>query len=101
MSNDKIGQVTHFYPKIKVAVLALSKELRIGNYVHFHGRTTDFHQMVTSMEINHRQIAEAQPGQEVALKVMARVRQHDSVYLSTEEEARLSIEDELMDVWQF
>jgi putative protease len=100
MSNARIGQVTHYYHNLKVAVLALTEKLHVGDYVHFQGHTTDFHQKVTSLEINHHQIDEAWPGQEVALKVMGRVRPRDRVSRSTEEEASLSLEDELMDAWQ-
>ncbi len=88
MSGIRIGQVTHYYDHLHVAVLALTDLIRVGDRVHILGHTTDFQQQVTSLEINHQPVPEAQPGQDVALKVIGHVRAHDVVYRITAEEAR-------------
>lgn len=81
----RIGQVTHYYNRIGVAVLALSDELKVGDVVHIYGRSTDFTQRVSSMEIEHQKVEAVGPGADVALKVIERVRQGDVVYKVIEE----------------
>ncbi len=80
MSGKRIGEVTHFYNKISVAVIALTGKLRVGDTLHFLGRSTDFSQEVTSMQIEHQSVEEVGPGQEVAVRVESRVRRNDKVY---------------------
>jgi translation elongation factor EF-1alpha len=86
MSGKMIGEVTHFYNRIGVAVLDLTGSLQLGDQVHFLGRSTDFQQKVESMQIEHEDISEAGAGQEIALKVERRVRRHDRVFKIAEEE---------------
>jgi hypothetical protein len=82
---ERIGQVTHFYNRIRVAVLDLSAELKVGDVVHLTGRTTDFTQSVESIEIEHQNVQAVGPGQEAALKVIDRVRKGDVVFKVIEE----------------
>jgi hypothetical protein len=82
----RIGTVTHYFNRISVAVLKLSGELRVGDKVLFLGRTTDFTQAVTSMEIEHHKIATAGSGMEVAVKVADTVHCGDEVYKIVESE---------------
>lgn len=80
MSGTHIGTVTHFYDHISVAVLALTEALHVGDTVHVLGHSTDFKQEITSMQIDHREAAEAKPGDDVAVKVVQRVHPHDKIY---------------------
>ncbi len=80
----RIGQVTHYFKLIGVAVLELNGGLMVGDIVHIQGHTTDFTQQVGSMEIEHQKIQSAGPGAEVALKVIERVRRGDAVYVVEE-----------------
>lgn len=75
-----IGTVTHYFPKVRAAVVKLKAPLAIGNTVKIKGHTTDFTQNVTSMQINHVPITRAKKGQEIGLLVDSRVRQKDIVY---------------------
>lgn len=86
MSGKKVGEVNHFYNRIGVAVIDLVNSLQVGDRVHFLGRSTDFQQEITSMQIEHESIIEAGKGQEVAVKVERRVRNHDKVFIIKEEE---------------
>ena len=86
MSGKLIGAVNHFYNRIGVAVIDLSDSLQVGDQVHFFGRLTDFRQMVQSMQIEHHSISGAGKGQEIAMKVERRVRNHDKVYKLTDDE---------------
>jgi hypothetical protein len=86
MSGNLVGEVSHYYNRIGVAVIDLKDSLQIGDQVHFFGRSTDFRQEITSMQIEHESINEAGKGQEIAVKVDRRVRNHDKVYKLSEEE---------------
>jgi putative protease len=81
----RIGKITHYYNKIAVAVMVTSGEMKIGDYLHIRGHTTDFYQPVTSMEIEHQQVSSVGPASEVALKVKEEVRRGDRVYKVTED----------------
>ena len=52
----QIGQVTHYYNRIGVAVLNLDKGLKMGDAIRVRGRHTDFTQTVESMEIEHQKV---------------------------------------------
>jgi hypothetical protein len=84
-NGERIGEVIHFYGKIDVAVLRLSQNLQIGEMIHFLGRNTDFKQEVTSMQIEHQSVDEVKSGEEVAIKVIQRVRKGDAVFRITED----------------
>jgi len=86
MSGKLVGEVTHFYDRIGVAVIDLKDTLQVGDQVHFFGRSTDFRQEIASMQVEHEPISEAEKGQEVAVKVERRVRKRDKIYQLTDEE---------------
>lgn len=75
----EIGTVSHYYDHIGVAVVKLSKPLKIGDKIQVKGHTTDFKQKVESMQIEHDKITEAKKGQEIGLKVAEKVRQNDKI----------------------
>ncbi len=77
---EEIGRVAHYYNRIGVAAVVLSKPLRIGDRIRIKGHTTDFEQVVESIEINHKPVDEALPGDLVGIKVKDRVRKKDIVY---------------------
>lgn len=77
----KLGDVTHYYNEISVAVLKLKNSLKIGDKIEFRGHTTDFSQLVSEMQLNHKPITLAKKGQEVALKVDDYVREGDEVFI--------------------
>ncbi|MCX7926979.1 MAG: hypothetical protein N2606_02455 [Candidatus Omnitrophica bacterium] len=74
-----LGEITHYFPKVSAAVITLRDTLSIGDTIHIKGHTTDFTQVVTSMQINHVPITTAKKGDEIGLQVNARVRRGDSV----------------------
>ena len=81
MSERKeIGRITHYFPKIGVAVVELSDKIQVGDKIIVKGATTEFEQTVESMQIEHQNIQSAGPGQSVGLKVVQRVRENDRVY---------------------
>ena len=78
---ESIGEITHFFPHVKAAVMKLKKStLSVGDTIYIKGHTTDFEQKINSMQINHAPIQKAQKGQEIGMKVKSKVRHGDKVY---------------------
>jgi len=75
-----IGAVTHYFPKVRAAVVKIKAPMTIGDVIKIKGHTTDFTQNVTSIEIDRVPITTAKKGQEIGLLVESRVRRHDIVY---------------------
>jgi translation initiation factor IF-2 len=80
MSETRVGKVTHYFDRISVAVLELTEPVRVGDTLHFVGHSLDFTQTVSSLQIEHQNVQEAKPGQDVALKVNEKVHPNDSVF---------------------
>lgn len=76
----EVGKITHFFSKISVAVIELKASLKAGDTIVVKGPTTDFEQLVDSMQIEHENVGRAEAGQSVGLKVVQRVRETDVVY---------------------
>ena len=76
----EIGRITHFFSKISVAVIELIAPLAVGDTIAIKGPTTDFEQIVESMQIEHNNVQRAEAGQSIGLKVAQRVRENDTVY---------------------
>ena len=76
-----IGTVIHYWTRLGVAGVDLIDSLKMDDWVHFLGTTTDFQQRVTSMQLNKRFINEAYAGQQIGILVADRVRPGDMVYL--------------------
>ena len=78
---QKIGVITHFFSKVSVGIINLTDgELKIGDRIHIKGHTTDFDQVVESMQVEHQDVTEAKKGAQVGVKVKDHVREHDVVY---------------------
>jgi putative protease len=77
----KIGEVTHYFTNIDVAAIELEDELNVGDTIRIKGHTTDFEMKIDSMEVDRDPIETGKPGQEIAIKVKNRVREHDEVFL--------------------
>ncbi|MFI5304942.1 MAG: hypothetical protein ACHQYP_09135 [Nitrospiria bacterium] len=76
-----VGKVTHYYNHSNVAIIELDAgDLQVGDTIHIKGHTTDFEQVVESMEIEDQNIVIAELGQTIGLKVRDVVREHDQVY---------------------
>ena len=81
---DPIGEVTHFFPHVKAAVIKLKRgTLTIGDTIYLKGHTTDFEQKIKSLQVDHKPIEKAEKGHEIGLQVSAKVRHGDKVYKVT------------------
>jgi len=76
----EVGRITHFFSKISVAVLELTAPLAIGDRILVKGPSTDFEQVVESMQIEHKNIQRAEAGQNIGLKTVQHAREKDVVY---------------------
>lgn len=81
MSDKKlIGKVSHYYSKIGVAVVDLEDMLAKGEQISIEGATTNIQQAADSMQVEHAEVATANKGDSVGMKVKDRVRPGDLVY---------------------
>ena len=80
MPEQLVGSVIHYFKGPSVAVVRVTAALAVGDRVRFHGHTTDFTEQVSSMEVDHQKVAQANAGDEVAIQVTDRTRPHDQVF---------------------
>jgi len=76
-----IGEVTHYFGNIGVAVVKLKGPLKEGDTIRIvGGEDTDFEQEVKSMEMEHKKIKTAKAKQSIGMKIKDRVREGYKVY---------------------
>lgn len=78
---EEVGMVFKFFAQPSVAAINItSGELSVGDTIWIIGETTDFKQVVDSMEIDRVSVDKVTAGDDVGIKVKDRVRPHDKVY---------------------
>ena len=80
MAEKKIGDVTHYFGKIGVAVFNLNAALKVGTKVRIKGNKTDFEQTIDSIQIDQKPVEEAGPKDDIGVKVDEKVREGDEVF---------------------
>lgn len=76
-----IGKISHYFGKIKVAVIKLTGPLKVGDTIRvIGGEETDFTQPIKSMEVEFEKIQKAKKGELVGLKIKKKVREGYLVY---------------------
>ena len=82
---DEIGKITHYFSKIDVGIIKLSKgKLKVGDTIRIKGHTSDLTQEVESLQMEHESVDSISVGDEAGLKVKNPVRVKDKVFLVTE-----------------
>jgi translation elongation factor EF-1alpha len=82
MAEKEIGVVTHYFDKISVAAIRLTRGgLRSGDVIRIEGRSTDLEQMVDSIQIEHLSVTGARQGDEIGIRVIEPVHEHDRVFI--------------------
>ncbi len=77
----KVGKITHYFDKIKVAAIKLSDILSIGDTIHIvGGESTDFTQKIVSMQFMGEKIKKAKKGKEVGIRIKDRAREGYKVF---------------------
>ncbi len=79
MTETKVGEVTHFFDKIGVAVVDLLASLNSEDKIKVTG-SNEFEQTVESMQMDHEQIKSAKKGDTVGLKLDSPVKSGDEIY---------------------
>lgn len=78
----QIGKVTHFYDKINVAVVeVVNQKLRVGDMIKVSGHDHEFNQKVESLQVEHKQVDQLEPGESGGLKVDKPTKTGDVLYL--------------------
>ena len=77
----QVGTITHFFPKISVAVIEVSAELKTGDKIEIEGKEGKFEQEVSSMQVEHKPVETAEPGSAVGMKVDQPVKEGAKVFL--------------------
>jgi len=76
-----IGKVTHFFPHVQAGVIKVIKgPFEVGQSIKIKGHTTDFTQVIESMQVDHVPVTTAEKGAEIGLKVNSKVRHGDLVF---------------------
>ena len=82
MTEKMIGNVTHYYNHLHVATVRITDgELHLGDMIHIEGHTSDFMQKIASMELEHKSVDVAKPGDIVGIATNEHVRENDRVYV--------------------
>ena len=76
----EIGRITHFFPKVSVAVVELTLPLSVGDQIVIKGPSTDFEQTVDSIQIDRKAITRAEGGLSIGLKTIQPAKERDVVY---------------------
>lgn len=85
MPEEEIGKISDYFRKIEVAAIEITQgTLSVGDTIRIKGHTTDFTQVVESMQIEHQDVQTAKAGDSIGTKVKDHVRDHDKVYKVTE-----------------
>ena len=81
MEEQEIGYISNFLNKISVAIIEMTDgTLAVGNTIHILGRSTDFTETVSSMEIDHVSVDTVKKGDSLGLRVSENPRRKDKVY---------------------
>ena len=81
MPEEEIGRITHYFPKIGVAVIEVTAGgLKVGETIRVKGHTSDFTQTVGSLQQEHLSVPEIKKGASAGMKVKEHVREGDRVF---------------------
>lgn len=77
-----IGRVTHYFDKVKVAVISLGKgaKLKVGDTVRIEGGELDYEQKIESLQMDHEAVKSVKAGDDFGTKVKKKVHEGYRVY---------------------
>lgn len=85
MNYKKVGEITHYFDHIQVAVLKVTEgSVKEGDTIRIGEEADGFEQKVESMQVDHLAVNEVKAGEEAGLKVAQKTKEGDAVYLVTE-----------------
>ncbi len=84
MPEEEVGVIVKFFAKPSVAAVEAKSGIRVGDRLHYQGATTDFTEVVESMEVDNQPVEAAKPGDLIGIQVKERVRENDKVLRVTD-----------------
>ncbi|MHA1207384.1 MAG: EF-Tu/IF-2/RF-3 family GTPase [Candidatus Hodarchaeales archaeon] len=81
MAKDKqIGTVSNYFDRVGVAAIKLTGGLKVGDTIRLVGGEVDAEEKVKSMQIQHEKVDSAKKGDEIGIKIGAKVRKGYKVF---------------------
>ncbi len=79
--DKRVGTITHWYDKIGVGVIKLTRSLSKGDKIKVKKGDDEFEEVISSMQINHEDVASAKKGDDAAIKFSKRTKEGAAVFL--------------------
>lgn len=79
-AEKQIGTVTHWYDKLSVAVVKLTGKLAKGEQIKVKKGDDEFEDTVSSIQIDHKDVASAKKGDEAAIKLSQKAREGAGIF---------------------
>ncbi|MBU2577046.1 MAG: hypothetical protein KKF50_04960 [Nanoarchaeota archaeon] len=80
MADKQIGKVSNYFAHIGVAAINLTAGLKLGDKIRIVGGEIDAKETVKSMQLQHDKVEKAKKGDEIGIKVKAKVRKGYKVF---------------------
>jgi len=82
MVEKPIGTIIHYFGNIKVGVIKLTGgALKVGDKIRVEGGEGEFDQVITSMQVDHKEIKSAKKGEEFGIKLDKKAHKGNKIYL--------------------
>ena len=79
MADTKVGEITHYYDKIGVAVVSVLGPIKVGDRIKIKG-SNEFEQEIASMQIEHENVDSVKKGDQVGMKIDQPVKEKDEIF---------------------
>jgi U32 family peptidase len=80
MEGKLIGIVFHYFDNVSVVAIELTDNVKLGDTLRFVGGEHDFTEVVSSMQIDGKNIEKAKKGEKVGLKICEKIGKGAKVY---------------------
>lgn len=80
MAKEALGQITHYYDRIGVAIIELKDTLKVGDKVKFKKGDDEFEQTIDSIQVEKAPVDSAAKGAIVGIKVEQPLKEGTEVF---------------------
>jgi U32 family peptidase len=80
MDGKQIGTVFDYFERVGVIAIELSDNLKVGDTIRIVGGDTDFTEVVSSMQVENKNIERAKKGDQIGIRVSEKCRKGYKVY---------------------
>ena len=80
VKEKQIGTVSNFFEHIGVVAIKLTDSLKVGDTIRLVGGEIDAEEKIKSMQIQHEKVEKAKKGDEIGVKIGAKVRKGYKVF---------------------